>query len=186
MCRYGNAYIPKRGKSKPTIPDVPEGLVVSLKEPFQTNFSKLHQDDDGIMLSIHDGHCLCDYKDWRTLFGYLDSIRTMNNLEKVEFLLYWSDDVYPLTNRVVTDMTLDTVKDKPLEGVIYEITVSIPRRLETSIGRQAHLHFKSGKELRGVLSSYDTESGNGTLQPENSEEIVYFHFKEIDLVETTT
>jgi hypothetical protein len=184
MCRYGNAYIPKSGKREPSIPDTPEGLVVSFKEPFQTNFSSLHQDDDGLLLSIHDGHCLCDHKDWNTLFRYLESIRIKNNLEKVEFLLYWSDDVYPLTNRVVIDMTLDTVKDTPLEGIIYEITVSISRRLETSVGKKTHLLFKSGKEHRGMLSSYDTESGNGTFQPEKSDEIMYFHFKEIALVET--
>ena len=70
--------------------------------------------------------------------------------------------------------------------VIYEIKVSVSRRLEFNIGKTVHLQFKSGKELRGLLSSYDDESGNGTLKSGTPEETAYFHYKEIALVETTT
>jgi len=184
MCRYGNAYIPKSGKSEPSIPATPDGLKVSFDEPFQINFSALHKDDNGVLVAIHDGHCLCDYKNWKQLFDYLESLRIENDLEKVEFLLYWSDSVYPLTDRIVIDMGLDSELDPPIEGVIYEITLSISRRLETYIGQRIHLTFKSGRELRGILSTYDSESGNASLQCEAPEETVYFHFKEIVLAES--
>ncbi|MHA1906789.1 MAG: hypothetical protein ACW98Y_05820 [Candidatus Thorarchaeota archaeon] len=183
MCRYGAVYIPKTGKNELVVPSAPEGLVVSFDGPFQTNFSTLHKDDEGKVASLHDGHCLCDYEDWRTLFDYLESIRTINNIDKIEFLLFWSDDVYPLTNRAVVDLGLDTINERPVEGVIYEITISIPRRLENNIRKQTHLVFKSGKELRGTLSSYDKESGNGTFQSISGGETVYFHHKEISQVE---
>ncbi|MFW9848753.1 MAG: hypothetical protein ACFFF4_06415 [Candidatus Thorarchaeota archaeon] len=183
MCRYGNAFIPMNNKNTPTILSAPEGLVVSYDEPFQTNFSALHKEYNGILIALHDGHCLCDYKDWGTLFDYLESIRSHNNLEKVEFLLYWSDDVYPLTNRVVIDMDLDSIKEIPVEGVIYEITVATSRRLEQNIGNQIHLVFKSGKEYRGILSSYDAETGNGILQSLEPNNTLYFHYKEIASVD---
>ncbi len=183
MCRYGNAFIPKVGKKDLSMPSAPEGLVASFDEPFQTNFSTLHKDDEGVLLALHDGHCLCDYQDWNTLFQYLESIRVLNNLNEVEFLLYWSDDVYPMTNRIVIDMHLDSIKEPPVEGVIYEITVATSRRLEQNIGKRIHLLFKSRKEYRGILSSYDAESGNGILQGLEPNDTLYFHYKEIASVD---
>ena len=183
MCRFADVYIPKGGKYNPSIPDAPNGLVISVGTAFQTNFAALHKQDDGILASLHDGHCLCNYKDWSILFDYLESIRTTNKLDKVEFLLYWSDDVYPLTDRIIFAVGIDTIKERPVEGMIYEITTSIPRRLEMHTGKQVYLSFKSGKNVKGILQSYSKEGGNGTIQSDTTSETVYFHDKEISQIE---
>ena len=182
MCLYGNVYIPKKGMNLPSLPDTPEGLVISLDAPFQTNFATLHNQDEGLLASLHDGHCLCDYNDWGTLFDYLESIRTINNLDKIEFLLYCSDGVYPLTDRRVLDASIDTIEDKPVEGIIYEIRVSVPKRLFLGLGKEITILLKSGRNVRGLLESYDSDTGNTVLQIKESEEKRYFHEKEIKQV----
>jgi hypothetical protein len=166
------------------LPDPPDGLVASMDHEVHPEFREEFKGKDGVFLTFHDGHCLCHFESWNSLIRYSDSIRIQNNLASLQVMLFWTGTEYEEVIWREIDCELDTIDDKPEEGMILSIGVSISRRLKMSLEKRVKMSFKSGKTVRGILETYQEESDYGMLRTKDGE--VHFTSKELENVEPIT
>ncbi|MHA2312289.1 MAG: hypothetical protein ACXADF_12440 [Candidatus Thorarchaeota archaeon] len=182
MCFYANAFVRGKKEDSIVIPVGPPDLIASLDGTIQRNFSNRFQNEVGVFLSLHDGHCLCQFDNWGSLFRYLDEVRIVNEVDVVSAVLFWSDKEYDSTAVIVVDLGLEDVTERPTEGVVMNMQISVPRRLQRSIGTDVGILMKSGKTIRGILESYDEEGGFGVVKPRKGSDPIYFNENEIKSV----
>ncbi|MFX0107577.1 MAG: hypothetical protein ACFE7R_04770 [Candidatus Hodarchaeota archaeon] len=179
MCLYANGFARGRDEKTLILPESSSGLLVSLNGEIHPAFSKEFE-GQGVILTFHDGHCLCQFEDWRNLFLYAEEIRLVNDLERLSLMLFWTSDEYPTVKSVDFDITLDNIDQKPEQGTIFDLGVSVKRRLSMNLNQLVEIIFKNGKIMRGVVESLQEAEGYGVLKTDV--ESIYFNTKEIQTV----
>ena len=182
MCFYVNVFVAGKDRDSLVLPSSPDGLQATLEGEFNPSFSMKFEGVQGVFLVLHDGHCLCNYKDWKALFEYVDSIREVNHVDKVPMIVFFSGKEYEEVEPVDVDPDLDDTTQQPLYGVVMYVGVSIERRLAINIGKEVSLLFKNGKTVTGTLTNYQIKEHYGEISTEN--ETVYFNANEIRHVDT--
>jgi hypothetical protein len=177
LCIYANAFVAGRNNDSLVLPKSPEGLRVTLEGVFQSKFVKEFNDDEGVFLGFHDGHCLCQYDDWSTFFKYIDEIRQANNVDKVPVMVFGTGIEYPESSMVELDLELDDVSETPEHGSLIFVAISIGRRLAKNVGKQVSILYKSGKTVIGTLKEFNEEGAYGEIDTKG--ESVYFRINEI-------
>ncbi len=147
----------------------------------QSQFSGRFYDEKGTFLTLHDGHCLCQFAAWGDFFSLLERIRQVNNLDRIPAMLFWSDTEYDNIKTVDFDIELDDIDNKPEQGVIFLVGVSISRRLKLRIGSEVSVGFKNGKTIRGILESYHEAEEYGVIT--TNDETIYFNAQELKHVD---
>lgn len=182
MCRYANVFIPERGIDTIEMPENPPGLQASSAEGIvQQDFESYFQGKDGVYLTLHDGHCLCQYDEWKAFFHFIDEIRVANQLDVVYAFVFWSDNRYEISNISIVDVELELPSDTPKEGNLFKIQLDITERLLKNIGKLTEITLKSQRTVRGILESYDVDGGYGVIRPAEGEP-VYFNENEVKSV----
>jgi hypothetical protein len=182
MCRYANAFISGLSRGEIVIPEPPMGLVATFDDTVEDGVKELIGDTEGTYLLFHDGHCLCQYEEWGNLFGYVERLRSENNLSSVQVIVFWSGTEYEAKATLYVDPELDLMDERPEEGRVFKVGVSIPRRLELRVGMTTRMKMKSGLHLEGVLETYDSYGEYGTFRTHDGE-MVYFSAAEIKYVD---
>ncbi|MFW9789446.1 MAG: hypothetical protein ACFFE2_16840 [Candidatus Thorarchaeota archaeon] len=182
MCIYANAFVAGKNRGSLMLPENPPGLKATLDGEMQPKFIDKFKDVEGVFLVLHDGHCLCQYDEWGTLFEFMDSIRQANDVNRVPVMVFFSGSEYQSISQVDVDLELDAISERPEEGDILFVGVSVNRRLAASIGCQISLLFKSGKTLTGVLEEFMIEEEYGRIDVKG--ESIYFSANEIRHVDT--
>ena len=179
MCLYASVFVSGKDRDDIIIPPTPAGLVCKIEESMQEDLSRFVNGVAGISLALHDGHCLCQYSDWRIFFDYVDRIRDENNLKAAKLLVYWSDSSYPDMDRINFDPVIDSIDTKPKEGVVYQIGIDVSKRLQSWTGNQVKMSFKDGRKIYGTVKLFSPVDGNGMLESKDGQKQTYFHEKEI-------
>ena len=182
MCRYANAFISGLTREKLLIPQPPVGLQVSIDDKVEEGVQGLIGSVDGVYLIFHDGHCLCQYDEWQDLFRYVEHLRRENNLDSIQLVVYWSGTTYESKAPLYIDTELDILDERPEEGRVFKVGVSIPRRLELHLGKATRMIMKSGRRLDGVLESYDSQGEYGSFRTQDGE-VLYFSASEVQSVD---
>ena len=184
MCLYANAFAKGMTPESLKLPDPPVGLVASMDHEVHPSFKEEFKEKDGVFFTFHDGHCLCHFEDWNSLIRYSDSIRIHNNLDSLQVMLFWSGAEYDKVTWREIDYELDTLDERPEEGIILSIGISISRRLNVSLGKEIKISFKSGRIARGTLDTYHVDGDYGLLQTRDGD--VHFTSRELENVELIT
>ncbi len=182
MCIYANAFVAGKNQESLIMPNAPEGLQVTFDGEIQSSFFDKFGNTQGVFLVLHDGHCLCSYKDWKTLFEYVESIRQANDVDKVPVMVFTKDVDYSGVSSVELDLELDFVTDRPKQGVIMFVGISVERRLTVNVGNQVSLLFKNGKTANGTLTNYQIHGQYGEISTDD--ETIYFKASEIRHIDT--
>ncbi|MFW9794306.1 MAG: hypothetical protein ACFFEE_08390 [Candidatus Thorarchaeota archaeon] len=177
MCIYANLFVAGKNRENLVLPSDPEGLQTTFDGQLQSNFLNKFEKTPGVFLVLHDGHCLCSYKDWKTLFEHVDHIRQANEVDKVPLIVFIAGTEYQKISSTELDLELDVVTKRPEQGVILFVGISIERRLTANIGKQVCLLFKDGKTVTGTLSNYQVHEQYGEIATEK--ETIYFNANEI-------
>ncbi len=177
MCFYANTFLPSITADTLRLPGELGGLVITIETRIQEDFKAKFSDVDGVFLVFDDGHCLCQYQDWSEFHLILDKIRVTNAINEISALLYWSDRRYELSERKIVDFELDNIEERPEEGILFSIGISVPRRLQIKVGTKVRLTYKSGKTVDGILESFSPEEHYCTITV--GSELVYFNENEI-------
>jgi hypothetical protein len=160
VCWYVKVFVPDTEELvRPRSGD----LVVEPGGPRQLDFERRHRNDNGAMLTVHRGQCLCDFGRWRDLFRLLGEIQLANRARWVEALLFWEGHRYrfPETLLVDPDNPGSTV---PLEGQPLRIRCRPHRALSDAVGHRVVVTLVDGRTMHGVLEDYDTDAGFAKLQ----------------------
>ncbi|MHA2234200.1 MAG: hypothetical protein ACXABH_02570 [Candidatus Thorarchaeota archaeon] len=177
MCFYANAFIAGKDQDSIVLPKNPEGLQVTFDGELQPSFSQKFGDSSGVLLVFHDGHCLCNYKDWKTLFEHVESIRQANDVDKVPLIVFFTGEDYSEINTIEVDLELDDTEKQPKYGMIMYVGISIERRLTVNVGNHISILFKNGKTVTGTLSNYQIQEQYGEIVVDG--ETIYFNADEI-------
>jgi hypothetical protein len=177
MCLYANGFLKGVDREHLTIPDPPIGLFASLDHTINLQFKERFNEDKGLFITFHDGHCLCQYKDWRTLVAYANSIRQENNLDEIPVMLFGTGVDYEELEEGDFDYILDKIDGELIQGFVLTIKIVTSRRLQASLGKQVEFHYKSGKIAKGKLESYQEEEDYGILATKGGE--IYFSSREL-------
>lgn len=177
MCFYANVFIAGKKQDSIVMPKIPDGLQMTFVGELHSSFSQKFKDSPGVFLILHDGHCLCNYKDWKTLFAHVEDLRQANEVDKVPLMVFFSGAEYPKIKTVEVDLELDDPTERPELGLIMFVGISIERRLTMNVGKQVSLLFKSGNTVSGTLSNYQVHEQYGEIVADN--ETIYFNAAEI-------
>jgi len=180
LCLYANAFLKGIDRESLVIPDPPPGIFASLDHTVHLQFNDKFEEQDGRFLTFHDGHCLCQYSDWKTLTSYANSIREANTLEVIPLMLFGTGVEYENLDWHDFYPKLDEMTERPKQGTIFNIRIIIVRRLLANIGKKVELRYKSGKIARGILERYEDTEDYGILH--SKEEDVFFSFRELENV----
>ena len=182
MCTYANGFVAGKSRETLDLPKNPEGLLVSFDGNLNTDFSDCFKATEGVFLTFHDGHCLCQYSDWKTFFNYIDQIRQANDVDKLPIMVFFTGTDYSENPSLEIDLEMDDTTQKPKEGAIVYVGISIRRRLAKNVGKQVSVLFKSGKTVTGILKDYQKDEEYGELNSNN--EKIYFNANEVRHVDT--
>jgi hypothetical protein len=181
LCLYANAFIKLKDLSSLVLPETPEGLEASTDHIVQAQFSGRFNDEKGVFLTFHDGHCLCRFNAWSDFFASLEKIRQANDLDRIPAMLFWSDTEYDDIKSIDFDIELDDIDMKPEQGAIFFVGESIARRLKLKIGKEINVLFKNGKAIHGILESYHETEEYGVMT--TKDETIYFNAQELKHVD---
>jgi hypothetical protein len=182
LCIYANGFVAGKSKETLDLPKNPEGLLTSFDGVINPDFSDGFKTVDGVFLTFHDGHCLCQYGDWKTFFDYVDQIRQANDVDKLPIMVFFTGEDYSENPNLELDLELDDITQKPKEGAIVYVGISIRRRLVKNVGRQVSVLFKSGKTVIGNLRDYQKDEEYGEINSNGDK--IYFKASEIRHVDT--
>ncbi|TFH04513.1 MAG: hypothetical protein E4H14_14570 [Candidatus Thorarchaeota archaeon] len=177
MCFYANAFVAGKTKESIVLPDGPDGLLVTIEGEINTAFSNAFKSKDGVFLVFHDGHCLCQFKEWKRFFEYADKIRQANEVNALPLMKFFVGEEYSQRPPQEIDLDLDDASDAPENGVIFYVGTSIRRRFVKYTGRDVSVLFKNGSTIIGTLKGYNREEEYGEILVKN--ESVYFNANEI-------
>ena len=181
LCFYVNAFVAGKTKESIVLPDSPDGLKVTVEGKINTIFSNAFKIRNGVFLVFHDGHCLCQYKDWKTFFEYADKIRQANEVDMLPIMKFFSGTEYSQMPPQEIDLELDDTSENPENGVITYVGTSIRRRLAKYTGQDVSVLYKNGKTIVGTLKDYNREEEYGEILVNT--ESVYFKANEIRYVD---
>jgi len=177
LCFYANAFVAGKNQDTIVMPKTPEGLQVTFDGEVHPSLSERFKNTPGVILVFHDGHCLCNYKDWKILFEHVEKIRQLNDIDKVPLMLFFVGTDYTKIRTMEFDLEIDKTTAKPEVGVVLFVGISIERRLTMNAGKQISLLFKNGKTVIGTLTNYQVENQYGEIVTDK--ETIYFNTGEI-------
>jgi hypothetical protein len=170
-------FVAGKNRDSIVLPGDPDGLQATLDGELNSFFSQKFAETPGVYLVLHDGHCLCNYKEWDVLYEYVDNIREANNVDKVALIVFFSGKEYQEIPSVEFDPEIDDMKEPPQYGVIMYVGVSVERRLIINVGKDVSLLFKNGKTVTGTLTKFHSTDHYGEISTER--DTVYFNANEI-------
>jgi len=172
-----NAFVAGKNSESLTLPPNPEGLFVSTDGAVNKLFEDTFTSRGGVFLTIHDGHCLCQFSDWKTFFEFADKIRQANDVDVLPIMLFVTGEEYEKAPPKEIDLLLDDIEEKPAHGVTIYIGISIRRRLAKYVGGVVSILYKSGKTVTGTLKVYNEEEEFGEIVKGNDS--IFFNPNEI-------
>lgn len=181
MCLYANAFVINKTKETLKLPEFPDRLYASMDHVVHPNFQDQYKGERGVFLTFHDGHCLCQFKEWDSLFSFAEEISKANDLDSIPIMVFWSSGEYQDVKSVDIDLELDKITEKPEEGIIMRLGISVPRRLSSNIRKRIRILFKSGKIATGYLDNYQEHEDYGMIRTETDE--IHFSSRELKHVE---
>lgn len=177
MCLYANAFIQGKTSETLVLPEFPPGIYASTDHEINSGFKNQFKGVKGTFLTFHDGHCLCQFQEWKKLAEFVNQIRELNGLDSVPLMVFWSSTEYDDITSIDVDLELDTIEKKPKEGEVMRVGTSIARRLTKYAGDEVRLFFKSGKVVTGNLEDYDENADYGLIRTRTDE--IYFNSREV-------
>ncbi len=177
MCIYANAFVAGKDKESLILPPPPEGLLASDDGAINELFEETFTSKDGIFLTFHDGHCLCQFSNWKVFFEFADLIRQSNDVDILPVMVFVTGKQYEKELPREIDLLLDDIEKKPDHGVLLYVGISIQRRLAKYVGSAVSLLYKSGKTVIGTLKEYNLEEEYGEIV--KGDESIFFNAAEI-------
>ena len=104
MCLYANAFVTDKTKETLKLPEFPDGLYASMDHVVHPHFQGQYKGADGVYLTFHDGHCLCQFKEWDSLFSFAEEISRVNDLDSIPIMVFWSGGEYQDIKSMSTDL----------------------------------------------------------------------------------
>ncbi|MHA1961994.1 MAG: hypothetical protein ACW99U_17445 [Candidatus Thorarchaeota archaeon] len=181
MCLFANAFVEGKEFESLIIPEGPEGLFAGPKGEVHKDFSKQFSDREGVFLTFDDGHCLCQFKDWSNLIAFADRIKRANGLNSLPVMVFFTSSEYPEVSSVEFDPELDTINEKPEEGVILNIGIGVRKRLLAFAGKRIKIIFKSGAKTYGIIEEYNESIDYGVIR--TGDGVVHISSQEIRTIE---
>lgn len=177
MCIYANAFVAGKDKQSLILPPNPEGLFATDDCVINELFEEAFTPKDGVFLTFHDGHCLCQFSNWKVFFEFVDEIRQSNDVDVLPVMVFATGVEYEKEVPRQIDLLLDDIEKRPDNGVLFYVGISIRRRLVKYAGSIVSLLYKSGKTVVGTLKEYNPEEEYGEIT--KGDESIFFNAAEI-------